>query len=344
MHNNKIFEENNKEKLLSKSALHNIKNDDNSNKQELVINSKINSGDKYKISIIIPTHNRFDMLIKLLNSIFSQTYTNYEIIIIDDVSTDDTNSFFSNLNEEKIKYIRNNKNLGMGLNRQKGYKIAIGDYVIFCDDDDYYIDNEYFKDAVRIFENKKISLICSSSYILYEKENRYEPFILNFSKKIKCIDYLKRFQFDLKKPTSSFPLIVRKSILDKANFKDMKMMNDSSIYLRSLLVGDYAFANDRIIGVYRVHSKNDTLNVKADFIIKNMKEKRYVYKSLRKLNIDFDLKKWYREQMKLTACHFLYGREKSNLKRMWVLLWILKNVSYSLFKELYRLEMERRRS
>lgn len=338
--NIKTFESDFKKKLLSSSAFNNVKNDDNG-KQKLKVNSTINKKDKYKISIIIPTHNRLNQLTKLLNSIFSQKYTNYEIIIIDDVSTDETNDFFTKLNEDKIVYVRNEVNLGMGLNRQKGYKIATGDFIIFCDDDDYYIDNDYFGDAIKIFEDKKINLICSSSYILYENENKYSPYLLNFSSKIKAYDYLEKFQFDLLKPTSTFPLIIRKTVLEKANFKDMKMMNDSSIYLRSLMIGDYAFANDKIIGIYRVHNKNDTLNVKADFTIKNLQEKRYIYKYLKKKDVDFDLKEWYEKEIKITVCHFLNGREKSKVNRKKVLYWVLFNVSSKLFKELYKSEKEK---
>ena len=165
--------------------------------------------------------------------------------------------------------------------------------------------------------------------------------MLNFSKKIKAYDYLEKFQFELLKPTSTFPLIIRKTVLEKANFKDMKMMNDSSIYLRSLMIGDYAFANDRIIGIYRVHNKNDTLNVKADFTIKNLQEKKYIYKYLKKQNVEFDLKDWYEKEIKITVCHFLNGREKSKKNRKKVLYWVLFNVSYKLFKELYKSERDK---
>lgn len=340
MKKNKQFEEDFKNKLLSESALQNVKKY-TGEASELILSKKTNKLEKFKISIIIPTHNRFNQLLRLLNSIFSQTYSNIEVILIDDVSTDDTNKFFESIEDERIKYVRNTKNLGMGLNRQKGYKIATGDFIIFSDDDDYYIDDDYFKDAINIFKDKSINLICSSSYIHYENEDIYEYHLLNFSKKIKSYDYLERFQFDLLKPTSTFPLIIRKSILEEADFKNMKMMNDSSIYLRSLMIGGNAYANKKIIGIYRVNGKNDTFNVKADFTIKNLKEKKYVYKYLKNKELSFDLKEWYIKEIKITACHFLNGREKSKAKRKKVLYWILFNVSYELFKELYKSEKDK---
>ena len=117
MKKNKQFEEDFKNKLLSTSAFENIKKD-TGEASDLILSKKTNKLEKFKISIIIPTHNRFNQLLRLLNSIFSQTYSNIEVILIDDVSTDDTNKFFESIEDERIKYVRNTKNLGMGLNRQ----------------------------------------------------------------------------------------------------------------------------------------------------------------------------------------------------------------------------------
>lgn len=347
--NYKLFEENKKNKLLSPSAFLNILEDcftlSKEEKEKLTPKEKKKKvTEKERITVIIPTHNRLKQLTKCIESITSQDYNNIEIIIIDDVSTDDTRKFYENHKDKRIRYLRNEKNLGMGLNRQKAFKVATGDFIIYCDDDDYFIDNTYFSDAIKIFQDKEINIICSPSYIHYEEENVYSLYELNYSKKIKSIDYLKRFQFDLKKPTSTFPAIFRKEVLDKANFKDMKMMNDSSIYLKSLMMGGYTYKNDKIIGVYRVHGKNDTFNVKADFTIKNLKEKKKIYQYIKKNNLLENPKKWYEQETKITICHFLNGKEKSSFKRNQVLLWTKMNVSKELYKELKLSEKERKKN
>lgn len=347
--NYKLFEENKKNKLLSPSAFLNILEDcftlSKEEKEKLSLKEKKKKvTEKEKITVIIPTHNRLEQLTKCIESITNQDYKNIEIIIIDDVSTDATRKFYENHKDKRIRYLRNEKNLGMGLNRQKAFKVATGDFIIYCDDDDYFIDNTYFKDAIKIFQDKEINVICSPSYIHYEEENIYSLYELNFSKKIKSIDYLKRFQFDLKKPTSTFPAIFRKEVLDKANFKDMKMMNDSSIYLKALMMGGYTYKNEKIIGVYRVHGKNDTFNVKADFTIKNLKEKKKIYQYIKKNNLLENPRNWYEQEAKITICHFLNGKEKSNFKRNQVLLWTKMNVSKELYKELKLSEKERKKN
>ena len=158
------------------------------------LNISHNKANDMKISVIIATHNRFEQLTELLNSIFSQTYPNFEIILIDDLSNDKTNEIYGNYPDKRLKYYRNHENLGMGLNRQKGYNLSNGDYIVFCDDDDYFIDNDYFSDLVDIFKDDDINVICPESYIHYEKEDKYIFSNLNLNEgPIDSIEYLKNF-------------------------------------------------------------------------------------------------------------------------------------------------------
>lgn len=237
--------------------------------------SQHNVGEK-KISIIIPTHNRFEYLTVLLNSIFRQTYQNFEIILIDDLSTDETNEVYGNYHDRRLKYYLNHENLGSGLNRQKGYNLSHGDYIIFCDDD-YFIDNNYFFDLINIFKDNNVNVICSESYIHHEKEDKYGYSNTHINEEIiDSVEYLKNFMTVYQKPTSLFPAAFRRSTLIKAQFKEMTMMNDTSIYLRALMMGGKTFINKKIIGIYRFHGENVTFNLKSEFIIKNLEEKESV--------------------------------------------------------------------
>lgn len=281
-----------------------------------------------KISIIIPTHNRFEQLTELLNSIFNQTYQNFEIILIDDLSSDETNERYSNYHDKRLNYYCNHENLGMGLNRQKGYNLSQGDFVIFCDDDDYFIDNDYFSDLVNIFKDESINVICSESYTHYEKENRYAYSSINLDGGIiDSIDYLKNFMIKYRKPTSIFPAAFRRKTLIEAEFKEMTMMNDTSIYLRALMMGGKTYINKKIIGIYRVHGANDTFTIQSDFIIKNLEEKRKIYEYLNECNIIPNLDEWYEKQIAITVNHYLsHVGDENGIDN--VLNWIWKNVSY----------------
>ena len=107
-------------------------------------------------SIIIPTHNRFEMLQKAINSVLSQTYPNYELIVIDDGSTDDT-YIICDIFADKVKYIKQ-ENLGVSAARNKGIEIASYDYVAFLDSDDLWLPEKLQEHVNFIQENPKIKI------------------------------------------------------------------------------------------------------------------------------------------------------------------------------------------
>lgn len=92
-------------------------------------------------SIIIPAHNAQKYISRCLNSCLSQSYSNLEIIIINDASTDNTQNMLKNFKDPKIKVISNHTNLGPFASRIQGAQIAQGDYVLFVDSDDYLQSN-----------------------------------------------------------------------------------------------------------------------------------------------------------------------------------------------------------
>lgn len=333
--NLKLFDKVFKENLLNNTAIYNLikKEYKTSNYSELKIKEilNINTGKNKnvtkKISIIIPTYNRKEHLKECIDSILSQTYTNFEIIIVDDCSDDRTNEFIKEeYSDERIKYVVNCKNSGAGYSRKKGYSISTGEYIIFCDDDDYYIDNTFFGKIIEIFENKEISLICSNSFVKYQKQNKYEFNKLNFNSMITVEKYLENFQFKYMKPNSTFTAAFRKDILDKADFKNMNMVNDSSIYMRALINGGLVYINNNVIGIYRVHDKNITFNIKAEFLIENLEEKKYIYNKLREKNILKDPEYWFAKEIELTVKYFLDKSNTTHSEREKVIKWVKSNL------------------
>lgn len=87
-------------------------------------------------SIVIPTYNRLSMLKQSLNSIWQQTYTNYEVIVVDDGSTDGTQEYLQSLGDRVSMLTQSNR--GPGAARNLGINQARGDYVAFLDSDDLW--------------------------------------------------------------------------------------------------------------------------------------------------------------------------------------------------------------
>ena len=89
-------------------------------------------------SIIIPVYNSQKYFSNCLKSVISQNFSNYEIIIIDDASKDKSKKIYKSYskNSSKIKIVKNKKNLGVSISRNKGIKKSSGKYIIFLDSDD----------------------------------------------------------------------------------------------------------------------------------------------------------------------------------------------------------------
>lgn len=90
------------------------------------------------VSIIMPVYNNADYLVDALNSIISQTYKNWELIVVDDASTDASYGLIKNFSDysSRIRVVRNKKNVGVGKSLDKGISIAKGDFIARMDADD----------------------------------------------------------------------------------------------------------------------------------------------------------------------------------------------------------------
>ncbi len=97
------------------------------------------------ISIIIPTYNNVQLLTQLIKTILLEKNLIYEIIIIDDFSTDNTQAICKKFTQDNIKYYRNSQNVGTTESRMRGLQYAKGNYIKFFDDDDLWVSNMLIK-------------------------------------------------------------------------------------------------------------------------------------------------------------------------------------------------------
>lgn len=166
-----------------------------------------------KISVIIPTHNRSEMLCRCIDSVLMQSYKNIEVLVIDDCSTDNTKEIVQERysNNKCVIYQRNEKNLGPGGNRQKAFRNATGEYIVFADDDDFYIEPNFFINAVALFlEYTDLSMVCANSIICDLEKKKFEFNPLTFCGKMKKEQYFLGFSSKYRKPNSTFPTMLRK--------------------------------------------------------------------------------------------------------------------------------------
>lgn len=92
-----------------------------------------------RVSVLIPTRNRAGLLRATIASVLAQTFQDFEIVIIDDASDDDTPSVIAGLADARIRYFRHAENLGEAASRNAGLAHADGEYIAFLDDDDTWL-------------------------------------------------------------------------------------------------------------------------------------------------------------------------------------------------------------
>ena len=285
--------------------------------------------EKQRISVIITTYNRRPFLEKAIASVLSQTYQNIEIVIIDDCSNDDTANFCRNLKDSRIKFYRNDHNQGCGPNRKKALeKYATGEYIIFLDDDDSFVNKNYFKDAIKMLEkNKKLSMVCASHIVYDQVNNTTTEKKFPYKKTVDNKEFFLNFGNEkYPKPIISIA-IIRKEALEYANYHEMKILNDTTIFLRALIYGPMGFIN-KVSAQYLVHGNNISFSCTTDFIIDNLEEKYKIYCQIPanfKLT-DNEKKQWLINQCDITIIYFIIGSKPNCFQFRKLLVWVKKRL------------------
>ena len=91
------------------------------------------------VSIVMPSYNTAPYIKETIQSVLNQTYTNWELIIVDDCSTDNTDEVLSEIHDERIKYFKNEKNSGAAVSRNKALREAKGQWIAYLDSDDLWM-------------------------------------------------------------------------------------------------------------------------------------------------------------------------------------------------------------
>lgn len=124
---------------------------------------------KEKVSIIIPTYNRENSLLKSVKSVLDQSYKNIEIIVVDDASVDNSEKIIKKIKDKRIKYIKLTENKGAANARNVGIKKSTGEYIAFQDSDDVFKHSKIEVQLKNLKQNKSDLDFCK--ICIHENEN-----------------------------------------------------------------------------------------------------------------------------------------------------------------------------
>jgi len=227
-----------------------------------------------KVSVCIPTYNRSDYLKYSVNSVLNQTYSDFELIICDDGSTDNTAEIVNNFNDSRIKYICHPQNIGRSKNMRSGFENATGEYFIKFDDDDALTPDFLSKTVAILEENKNIDFVCTNHWVIDANNNRNEIATKENSdkwgkSKLKqgIIDNLIYQTFVLQS------LQVGSSLFRYQALKDVDYMNpladgceDFDLLVRMAIEGKQGYFLPEFLMEYRFHGQQNSLRQNLHFL------------------------------------------------------------------------------
>ena len=276
-----------------------------------------------KFSIIVPVYNVEKYIKKCINSILNQTYKNYEIIIINDGSTDKSKKILESYkNIDNIKII-NQTNKGLSVARNIGIKNASGDYLLFVDSDDY-IDNDLLENLNKNITDEEIirfqTRTVDESYKVLKEYNEM-PFDTMTGNE--ALVYILKYHFI----ENTWLYCYNKIYIEKNNFKfDQGFIHEDFGLTPLLLANTKSIKSINYIG-YNYLIRNNSLSNSKDINKVKKKCNDFIELGLRNINIIKNLNISNKELLLsyIASSILIKGKELDKLSRKEYLKQIKEN-------------------
>jgi glycosyltransferase involved in cell wall biosynthesis len=245
-------------------------------------------------SIILPTYNRASFIGKAIESVIGQLYNNWELVIVDDGSTDNTKEVLLSFNDDRIRYIYQ-ENKERSAARNNGINHAKGKYICFLDSDDLYEKNHLnnLHNEIQKIDYPKAMFFCNVSRIQngIKKKVQFEP----------IGDYRNSIEYILLAKESVIParVCIHKNILTRYTFDTrLNISEDTELFTRILV--EYKLYQTQNYGViYTIH-ENNTTNISNNPYKGQLKSLKVIFKNRKvRSQITKNVK-----NKKLSSCYF----------------------------------------
>ncbi|MFI3241432.1 MAG: glycosyltransferase family 2 protein [Alphaproteobacteria bacterium] len=269
---------------------------------------------KIKLSVLIPIYNSAQFLTDSINSILNQTFKDFELLLLDDCSTDGSFEFISQIKDKRVKVFRNDKNLGISTTRNKLIDLATGEYLAIMDNDDISLPTRFEHQIKFLDNNPDVSVVGTWTELFCKTKNKINPIkklitnlgwiwtqpqtatiydcltasvVMHTSAMIRAKD-LKQYNIKYKKeytPAEDYKLWA--DILSSG----LKIKNIPLILTKYNLHG----SNFSILQKKRLKKSDKKIkeDIKSFLKIPNKKQKPYLFNIINKLRIKYFLRKHY---------------------------------------------------
>ena len=206
------------------------------------------------VSVIMPTYNCANFIGETIESVLNQTYKNWELIIVDDCSKDNTEEVVNNyiIKDNKIKYHRFKENQGAAMARTKAMELAQGNYMAFLDSDDLWVKNKLEK-QLKYMEDNNYNFTCTA----YEQIDEQGNLLNKIIKTKKKVNY-NRLLLDC--PVGNSTVMYNVDNLGKFKVPNIRKRNDDALWLQILKKEKYIFGMNDVLMKYRIRNNSISSN------------------------------------------------------------------------------------
>ena len=226
------------------------------------------------VSIITPSYNSSEFIEECVNSVISQTFINWEMIIVDDCSTDNSRERISKFSDkdERIKSIFLKENLGAAEARNVAIRESKGKYIAFLDSDDLWNSNKLERQIAFMKENE--IAFSYSTYQFMSEDGKRLSNIIKAPKKMTYHSYLKNTII------GCLTVVIDREITGDFEMPNIHSSHDMALWLLIMRRGFSAYGLNENLAKYRVVSSSNTANK-----MKAAKEVWHVYRKVEKLSV-----------------------------------------------------------
>lgn len=230
------------------------------------------------VSIIMPSYNAEKYIAKAIESVMAQTYTNWELLVFDDGSTDHTAEIALSFEaaDSRIFFYRNPQNLGVAKTRNRGIELAKGEWVALLDSDDVWHHEKLQKQLEKAAETGA-QILYTSYEVFSEYPDSKTDYIVPSS-----VDYDSML---IENKIGCSTVLVKRSVLDRHRFQGEIYHEDYALWLELLKEGYTAAGCSEVLTYWRLSKSSRSFNklsaAKNRWIIYRRVEKLSIWKSLR---------------------------------------------------------------
>ena len=231
--------------------------------------------DEFLVSVITPSYNSEEFIGSTINSVINQSYSNWELIIVDDCSSDETVSLIKEFvkKDNRVKLFVNDINSGAGHSRNVGLEMSKGRFIAFLDSDDLWLKDK-LKEQVDFMLKKNITISFTSYGLIDENGNKLNKTI----KSVPKVDYKEVLKNTIIGMSTS---MIDTTIVGK-NFRliDLRTRQDLYLWITLLKRGHLAYGLKSVLASYRVRTNSISSNK-----IDGAKKVWYLYYHVEKLGL-----------------------------------------------------------